>query len=107
MAKAAQQNREEWQQRVAEFRASGLSGAAWCATQDIKPHLLYYWAQQFALPTETTAVSQWQPVLVSDGQEEKTSGSLSVRIGAATIEISRDCDYKLLADVVRVLASVC
>jgi hypothetical protein len=34
--------REEWRQRVADFKASGKSGAAWCAERGIKPHLLYY-----------------------------------------------------------------
>jgi hypothetical protein len=109
MTKAAlQQNREKWQQRVAEFRASGLSRAAWCASQGIKPHLLQYWAQQFALPTETnTTIPSWQPVMVSDGPTEKASGTMLVRIGVATIEVPWNFDSQLLTNVVRVLVAVC
>jgi transposase-like protein len=110
MTKTEQQQhkRDYWQQRVAEYRASGQSGAAWCAAQGIKPHLLYYWVQQFASPTETSATSpQWQPVLVSDRQPAKASSNITVRVGAATIEIPPGFDEKTLADVVRVLSAVC
>jgi transposase-like protein len=111
MTKAEQQQhkREHWQQRIAEYRASGQSGAAWCAEQGIKPHLLYYWVQQFASSsTDTSTTSlQWQPVLVSDRRHKKTTGSICVRVGAATIEIAPDFDEKTLTDVVRVLAAVC
>lgn len=103
-----QQNREKWRQRVTEYRASGQSGAAWCAAQGIKPHLLYYWAQQFASSPETCATSkQWQPVLVSGHQHEKAPGIITVRVGAASIELLPDFDDKVLAKVVRVLAVVC
>ena len=33
----------EWEARVAEFRASGLSGAKWCQTHGLKTHQFYYW----------------------------------------------------------------
>lgn len=37
MSKAERiRKREEWQEKVAEFRASGLSGAAWCTAEGIK-----------------------------------------------------------------------
>jgi len=109
MTKAKQQqNRETWRQRVTEYRASGQSGAAWCAAQGIKPHLLYYWTQQFASPPEACATSkQWQAVLVSGRQRGKAQGIIVVRIGAATIELPPDFDDKVLANVVRVLAAVC
>lgn len=109
MTKAEQQQKREiWRQRVAEYRASGKSGAAWCAAQGIKPYLLYYWMQQFAPAEETcTTTLQWQPVLVNDHQNEKASGNITVRVGAAAIEVQPNFDSKALADVVRVLIAVC
>jgi hypothetical protein len=109
MAKAKQQQkRETWRQRVTEYRASGQSGSTWCAAQGIKPHLLYYWTQQFASPPEACATSkQRQPGSVSGHQHEKAPGIIMVRVGAATIEILPDFNAKVLGNVVRVLAAVC
>lgn len=41
-----QQLYEIWSSRVAEFKASGQSVAAWCAEQDLKPHQLRYWLRK-------------------------------------------------------------
>ena len=110
MTKAEQlRKREEWQEKVAEFRASGLSGAAWCAAEGIKPHMLYYWTKQFPQQTEAPALiqPQWLPVMLSDQRTEKEVNSLQVRIGPAVIDVRPGFDGKLLTDVVRVLMAQC
>ncbi|MCY0871024.1 MAG: helix-turn-helix domain-containing protein, partial [Firmicutes bacterium] len=45
--KELEELRETWSARVAAFRASGLSGAAWCAANQVKEHQLWYWASRF------------------------------------------------------------
>lgn len=36
----------EWQQRMATFRSSGLTAAAFCRQQGIAPAKFYYWARR-------------------------------------------------------------
>ncbi len=108
MTKAEQQqNREVWRNRVDDFRASGLSGAAWCAAQGIKPHLLYYWTQQFSQTEMADADLHWQTVVVSDRHTNSPESKVQIRIGRTIIEISPGFDAKLLGEVVRLLATVC
>jgi hypothetical protein len=110
MTKAEQlRKREEWQEKVAEFRASGLSGAAWCTAEGIKPHMLYYWTKQFPQKTEVPAQThpQWLPVVIGDRQTEEMANGLQVRIGSAVIDVRPGFDGKLLSDIVRVLMTQC
>lgn len=104
------ERREEWRRRVAEFRASGQSGLAWCAAQGIKPHLLYYWVKRFP-PTEKAAgdgETQWLPIDVSDSCGRRPNGcGLWVRVGNAVVEVAPGFNPQLLADVVRTLTGLC
>jgi hypothetical protein len=102
--------REEWRKRVAEYRASGLSGSAWCAAHGIKPHLLYYWLRRFRLEDETESTSratQWLPVVVSDGEQCRPAGRLLVHIGDVAIEVHPGYDTDTLVGLIRVLKAVC
>ncbi|MCL6444627.1 MAG: helix-turn-helix domain-containing protein [Alicyclobacillus sp.] len=99
--------RELWRARVADFRASGLSGAAWCAAHQIKEHQLWYWVGKFKAETDHghrqprfVPVRVQEPVHVADKP-------LSIRVGPAVIDVSPDYDSDLLRDVVRTLASLC
>lgn len=104
------QRREEWRRRIADFQASGQSGAAWCAAQGIKPHLLYYWAKRLTPPAVAAVTeAQWLPVKVSDviDSQSVAGKGLDVRIGSATIEVRPGFNPRLLAEVVKVLATLC
>jgi transposase-like protein len=106
MAKAGQlERREEWQQRVAAFKASGKSGAAWCAEHGIKLHQLYYWVQRLAPSTErginSLPQTSWVPVEVDDHRPSPQGKGPKLRIGSAAIYVQPGFDEKLLRDVVR------
>lgn len=99
--------RELWRARVADFRASGLSGAAWCAAHQIKEHQLWYWVGKFKAEIDHedrqprfVPVHVQEPVRVADKP-------LSIRVGPAVIEVSSGYDSDLLRDVVRTLATLC
>lgn len=99
--------REHWRARVADFRASGLTGAAWCATHQIKEHQLWYWVGKFKEEIDREGrqprfvpVHVQEPVHVPDKP-------LSVRVGSAVIEVSPGYDSDLLRDVVRTLSGLC
>lgn len=100
-------HRELWRERVAAFRGSGLSGAAWCAANQVKDHQLWYWSAKFPIekPVKQTAsgwvmVQPHEPVAAAEHP-------LLVRIGQATIEVKAGYDPELLRDVVHTLAALC
>jgi hypothetical protein len=96
MTKAEQlELREEWRKRVATFKASGLSGAAWCASQRLKPHQLYYWQQQLAVDDRSAETpSQWLPVTVTDHQRQEPVGDVLIR-AFCNIKVSHYCHVNL------------
>lgn len=98
--------RECWRARVAEYRASGQSGAAWCAVHGVKEHQFWYWARKFPvedIPKESPP--NWIPVQIRESVE--VTGPLVVRVGQATIEVGTGFDSGLLRDVVSTLATLC
>lgn len=99
-----EQLRETWRQRVAEFRASGQSGAAWCAAYQIKESQLWYWVRRF--PAESPS-SPSSPRFVPVGIHEAGSDPLVVRVGQAAIEIRPGYDPQLLCQVVQTLSATC
>jgi hypothetical protein len=98
--------REQWKARVADYRASGLSAVEWCKANDQKPHRLWHWIREFeAKEASTQECPKWHPIQVAD--HSTSEGGLSVRVGQATISVSRSFDPTLLLDVVRALSSLC
>ncbi|MCL6453651.1 MAG: helix-turn-helix domain-containing protein [Alicyclobacillus sp.] len=108
-----EQRRKFWRTRVADFRASGLTGAAWCAAHQVKEHQLWYWVGKFKADTAHDSRGRddvephFIPVRVGESEPKVTNKPLSVRMGSAVIEVSPGYDPDLLRDVVRTLASLC
>src|SRR5579875_699859 len=104
--------RKLWRARVTDFRASGLTGAAWCAAHQVKEHQLWYWVSKLKLEIghEGGQPNDGQPRFIPVRMEESTvevaDKPLSVRVGPAVIEVSPGYDSDLLRDVVRTLASL-
>lgn len=98
--------REQWRVRVAEYRASGLSASEWCKANGQKTHRLWYWIRRFkAEEASDQECSRWLPVQVINLPAPEAS--LSIRVGHATVTVSRGFDQALLLDVVRTLTSLC
>jgi hypothetical protein len=99
--------REQWKARVAAYRASGLSAVEWCNANNLKTHRLWHWLREFESKERLTQeCSQWLPIEVG-GPSRRAESSLSIRIGRATITVSRGFDPDLLLDVVRALSPLC
>ena len=99
--------RKLWQARVAAFRASGQSGAAWCAAHQIKEHQLWYWIRRFPIEhSPQTSPAGWIPVPIHESAEA-AGYPLQVRVGQATIEVRPGFDPALLQQVVRTLTAIC
>lgn len=102
-----EKHRELWRARVADFRASGLTGAAWCAAHQVKEHQLWYWISKFKSETDC---NDHPPRFVTARIEDPgdvADKPLSVRVGPAIIEVTQGYDAELLRDVVHTLASLC
>lgn len=44
----------QWDQNIANQKASGLTIQQWCVKNDILPHQFYYWKSKLRSPTEMT-----------------------------------------------------
>ena len=89
------QLKELWQERIKDFRASGLSSREWCAQQGLKVDRLHYWNRKLQ-PTDAAASAAWvtlETARVSDPYEE----SLVVTVGF---------DPGFLQSLVRALAAL-
>lgn len=88
-----------WVSRIADYKASGQSVAAWCAENNIKPNQLWYWLRKEKQHHSEATIS-WLPV---DLSEAGLQNSLLVRVGRVAVEVRPGFDPKLLVDVVNTL----
>lgn len=100
------ERRNQWETRVAEYRASGESVPAWCAANEIEPSSMRYWLRKFrSEQSANTSSPQWLSVEVNDSIDAKDN--LHIRVGKVVIEVQPGFDPALLIDVVRTLVAVC
>lgn len=93
------QKQELWNERIKDFRASGLSQKAWCEQEGFNAGQLGYWLRKLQAATEAPNHSRWVNI-----EAIAPSGSgISLRIGNVVLEVERGFDQKVLADVVRSL----
>jgi hypothetical protein len=101
------ENREMWEARVTEFKASDQSATAWCAAQGLKIHQLRYWIRKFKSDEEsTTNQTQWLSVKIGGLEAGKPQEALPVRVGKATIEVRPGFNPALLLDVIKTLSTL-
>lgn len=99
----------KWAERVADWRASGQSGADYARGREFKPSTLYWWSSRIGRDdvrgteregsTRAPSVRMVRVVAVS---KPSTSG-VTVRIGAAHVDVRAGFDATLLREVVRAL----
>jgi transposase-like protein len=101
------QLRETWRGRIAAFRASGQTGAQWCAAHQLKEHQLWYWVGRFRdTASERSSGPEFLPVQV-EGSNPPEVPPLLVRVGAAAIEVRPGYDPQLLRHLVQTLTATC
>ena len=87
-----------WSERVADFKASGLTGKEWCESRGLKQHQLWYWVKKAGEPAQ-----QWVEVELG----EVTEPGLVIRVAHVSIEVHRGFDPGLLLAVTRALGPLC
>lgn len=99
--------RKQWEARIKDYRASGLTAAKWCAENEVTTRQLWYWLRKFRESKESPVrPPQWVQVNV-DKPQENSESPLLVKVGAAVIEIRPGYNPTLLSDVVRTLQALC
>lgn len=97
MTKAERQERRSlWATRIADYRASGQSQAAWCAQHGLKIHQFRYWLKKQSQTAEDTP-TRWLSL-------DLANAPVVIRVGQVTVEVQPGFDPDLLRDVVRTLA---
>jgi transposase-like protein len=96
---------ELWRERVAAVQQSGTTAKQWCQRNGIRPNLFYYWKHQLSRVQNDFPKADWLPAVVCEQIGEHQQVSITLRIGAAVIEVHGGFDPKLLRDVVLALGS--
>ena len=101
--------RLEWQDRVKDFRNSGLSMKKWSDQQGVKVHQLQYWCAKYPVEeVDSSPKQKWASVnLINEKQPIIKSSNLKLSIGKCTIEINSGFDSSLLLEVIKVLSETC
>ena len=98
------EKQQQWENRIAEYRASGQSVRQWCASNDVKPERMWYWLRKYKTNGDTfSPSSQWLPVEVCEHLPVDQNSALMLRVGKACIEVKPGFDPSLLVQVVRAL----
>jgi hypothetical protein len=98
--------RKEWERRIDIYKASGTTQTKWCKVNDVNIHQLKYWLKRLKAPTEIKE-TEWVPITIEDELSHGINDSLQVKIGQAIIEVKPDFNPSLLANVVKVLQTLC
>lgn len=97
-----EQRLQEWTTRIANYRASGLTMAAWCQANQCTKETLKYWLRKTNASPSASQVSSphFVPLNVS---QASASAALLVQIGHVKIEVHTGFDPQLLREVVQAL----
>ena len=97
-----------WGQRLVELNGSGLSGRAWCARQGISYHKYRYWKDRIESSEREGDIQPVQWLALDSTSYGSGSGmdvGITVRIGAAVVDVRKGFDPELLRGIVQALSS--
>lgn len=104
------EDRKLWEDRIADYRSSGLTAVQWAEDRGVAVHRLRYYIHKFnkekklELNQESKEV-QWTSVVSKNPKTEGNfKGPLKVTIGHATIEVNSDFDEDTFESIVRILS---
>lgn len=99
---------EEWERRIALFKASGMTQAKWCENQNVSIHKLKYWLYKIERQEKSgDEKTNWISMMVEDELPNVPSETIQIKINQATIEVRPDFNPTFLAEVVKVLKTTC
>lgn len=96
--------KQERQALVAECRASGMTAKAWCETKGIEYRKYLGWATRMNREGQHQ-VQQWADVTMA--KEASSTNEIKLNCGKWTIHVEPGFNPVVLADILRVVDSVC
>jgi len=96
--------RTEWEARINDWKASGLSKAKWCRENGVKDHQMYYWLQRIN-GAEVTKPKSPQADFLPVNVFDEPKGSVLIHIDRMSVEVQPDADIELLARVLQIIQS--
>ncbi|CAM4430565.1 IS66 family insertion sequence element accessory protein TnpB [Paenibacillus alkaliterrae] len=104
------QRQREWMIRIADYKASGLTMAAWCTANHVTLEQLKYWTRKLKKVASRDASPEtvrFIPVSVAESVLPRISTSLVVHVGHASITLQKGFDPQLLREAVEALSETC
>ncbi|WP_025434850.1 IS66 family insertion sequence element accessory protein TnpA [Peptoclostridium acidaminophilum] len=98
-----------WEQRLAQYEASGQSVTTWCKEQTIRENQFYYWRKKLRTDKDekTQPPVQWLPLDLQLSKQVSPVGDLiTVHIGKAAVELRKGFDQSLLREIIQVLQTI-
>ena len=92
--------------KVTEYRASGLSAAAFCRQTGIKASTFHYWVKKLDIDQRDAEIAEKLPEWIGIPVKLKPS-NVSVRIGQVTIDVGSGCDEALLMLALKTVMATC
>ena len=96
----------EWRERIEDYRTGELTMLEWCEKTGYSIGQLKYWITKCSKLARKPETSGWARVEIVDSNSTAAS-KITVRVGVARIEVEPGFDRAILAEVMRVAASIC
>jgi len=106
-------NRTSWEQRVAAWRASGLTAAEFCAQEGLERRALSRWSQRL-LPDAPPAITPVRlarvlrtsaPLLGAAPVAADAEPALVIEVGGARVTVGRSADLAMLVTVLSMVGA--
>ena len=102
------ERREMWVKRIQDYKASGQSVRKWSEANNVCEQQVHYWLRKFSEPkTDESSLTAWLEAVVTNESRVAKQPLLFVKVGKAQIEVKPGFDPVLLAEVTKVLCSLC
>jgi len=97
--------RELWQERICNYRSSGLNAQAWCQQNKLTLSSLHYWINKLnkeSLKLDSTFKHEFVPI-TQMGISMSPSAPIVIRYQNLLIEVSENCQPNTLRNVLEIL----
>lgn len=98
---------EYWEQIVSECKASGLSARKWCEVNNVKITTYQYWHNKIRKQKEKQRDLVWTEISLDQESFPIGSSKITIRYGGFSLEIEKDSDMGLLAEILKAMSSLC
>jgi len=103
-----QELRQQWSERIVEYKASGQNQTTWRKENNISLRQLSYWLKKEKSETGASEPSpQGMSLKLNQQEESPGNNALHIKVGPATIEVKPGFNQTLLLDVLKVLRVLC